>query len=852
MKEKSYDELLQNARKFYEDEHVSEEVSSLLEALFPELKESKDEDSIKNSLMQYLWDLWHKEIDPITPDISTCDKWISWIEKQGKQKPAFEMKTPEESLGVDSDTYNKIVDECIYGEQKSADEVEPKFKVGDWVVTSENKILQITSIVGTTYKFNNESHYWESCYCDEKCRLWTIQDAKDGDVLAVDGRPFIYSGKVTPLSVSGYCGITCHDSFKKCEKTVGYNNGGWTMYDNDIYPATKEQRDTLFAEMHKAGYMWDSEKKELKKSAEIPFGAKDSDLQEETYYIPKGFHAEIDGDKIVIKKGEQKPAEWTEEDERMLESIMENCGGTEREIYAKLDWLQSLKDRVQPKQNWTEEVNDEPKFKSGDSKEEFLENVNFQRYPKYKLSDIHEGNPDSDVVAIVLTCSGKVYVCKYNSGKWYQAAPTSTESGSSQKIEYTALKESVVYWISDSKPEPKFKPGDTIVNKTSVSMGDGCSTSGKIKKIEDGKYVFSDGSYMHISEQDSWELKLQGEQKPASKFKVGDWVVREFEDGYKDVGQITDIKFSCDRKTGEPSIYYYAQDINGNYFNDGIDYYVKENDLHLWTIEDAKEGDILAKEPEDSDLVSPFVAIYKERGSDFFNSHCFVAFSGVFYKGETGHSIDVHPATQSQLDILFDKMKEAGYSWDSKEKKLTASSGPKFKPGDWIVDARGRVSQVISVDEVVSGYTLSNGSYFSGIWANSYRLWTIEDAKNGDVLASYGVILIVNEVKNTELGYRLSHHCAVSKKGTFEVSDPNKLGLSDGFCPATKEQRDLIFQKMKDAGYEWDSDKKEVKTSNKNPNGEVKLGPKIVRDCGWSDDDDHYYGENVFKDLMGY
>ena len=41
---------------------------------------------------------------------------IAWLEKQGEQK----IKTPEESLGIDSDTYNKIVDECIYGEQKPA------------------------------------------------------------------------------------------------------------------------------------------------------------------------------------------------------------------------------------------------------------------------------------------------------------------------------------------------------------------------------------------------------------------------------------------------------------------------------------------------------------------------------------------------------------------------------------------------------------------------------------------------------------------------------------------------------------------------------------------------------------
>ena len=39
---------------------------------------------------------------------------------------------------------------------------------------------------------------------------------------------------------------------------------------------------------------------------EIPFGASDSELIEESYYIPKGYHAEISKDKVTIKKGEQK------------------------------------------------------------------------------------------------------------------------------------------------------------------------------------------------------------------------------------------------------------------------------------------------------------------------------------------------------------------------------------------------------------------------------------------------------------------------------------------------------------------------------------------------------------------
>ena len=53
-----------------------------------------------------------------------------------------------------------------------------------------------------------------------------------------------------------YCGIN----------TLGiFQIGGkrhWTG--KKVYPATKEQRDTLFAKMKELGYVWDSEKKELK------------------------------------------------------------------------------------------------------------------------------------------------------------------------------------------------------------------------------------------------------------------------------------------------------------------------------------------------------------------------------------------------------------------------------------------------------------------------------------------------------------------------------------------------------------------------------------------------------------
>ena len=82
---------------------------------------------------------------------------------------------------------------------------------------------------------------------------------------------------------------------------------------------------------------------------EIPFGAKDSELQEATYHIPKGFHAEIDDDKVVIKQGEQKPA-WSEEDMALLDSAIAFVEHSPFTTIGKgkggvVDWLKSLKER---------------------------------------------------------------------------------------------------------------------------------------------------------------------------------------------------------------------------------------------------------------------------------------------------------------------------------------------------------------------------------------------------------------------------------------------------------------------------------------------------------------------------
>ena len=87
---------------------------------------------------------------------------------------------------------------------------------------------------------------------------------------------------------------------------------------------------------------------------DIPFGAKDSELIGATYFIPKGFHAEIEDDKVIFKKGEQKSV-WSEEDERIRGAICDTLDRIDEHImkcHQRLthqqvkDWLKSLKERI--------------------------------------------------------------------------------------------------------------------------------------------------------------------------------------------------------------------------------------------------------------------------------------------------------------------------------------------------------------------------------------------------------------------------------------------------------------------------------------------------------------------------
>ena len=302
-KAKAYDKAIRKAKDMLSYKEIRQED---IEHLFSEIKESEDEkirkglingfnECLKNS--QYSSNAqkyWHNiKIEDI----------FTWLEKQG--------------------------------EQKSADNVEPKFKVGDWAVSDLDGIARQISEV----HFDEYNSYYvvdgKSVNLEEYDRLhhlWTITDAKDGDILIYNDSIFIFDEIYENDLI--YYGIYEHNKFHD-DKYYSFLDLN-TININIIYPATKEQRDTFERAMADAGYIFNFEKKELKKI-------------EESENIKNQIMSDITD--LVKDYITQKPVKWSEEDKRIWKDIIRVFKGeisftSEKANEEYIAWLKSLKQRI--------------------------------------------------------------------------------------------------------------------------------------------------------------------------------------------------------------------------------------------------------------------------------------------------------------------------------------------------------------------------------------------------------------------------------------------------------------------------------------------------------------------------
>ena len=265
--EKKYEKLV-DAVKVLRDNNPSDEgIQNWVNDNVPELRESEDE-RIKKSISNYI-------NVTLSDDYSVeKEKWLGWLEKQGEKKSSDEVLKIRQEVYQSgyNDGYKHGCADTI-GEKKSIncadndDKVNSKFKAGDWIIDiQDGEILHINKVRDYAYYVTNldgASFDTPRCSIETWNRLWTIKDAKDGDVLCDGIDTVIYKKNIYDMvrrSMFVHCGINIRNEY-------WYEVGGISPI--DYSPATKEQRDLLFQKMKEAGYEWDAENKKLKKEEEV-------------------------------------------------------------------------------------------------------------------------------------------------------------------------------------------------------------------------------------------------------------------------------------------------------------------------------------------------------------------------------------------------------------------------------------------------------------------------------------------------------------------------------------------------------------------------------------------------------
>lgn len=244
-----------------------------LQPFFPELKESEDE-SIRKAILTGLIDCRD------APDLGwsnfggiNIDDCIAWLEKQNptwceEDESWFkELELMALSFSNDVSYREEFFDWLKSVKDRVQHKVGPKFKVGDWITTTDEegnvtteKIIEFLGDKVRLIDINGFYSLWPKHELNYY-HLWTIADAKDGDVLTNDEYIFIYNNTCI---LQAYCYYhTRNEKFYIEDRTHHHK---WIM--SEVKPATKEQRDLLFAKMRDSGHEWDAEKKELKKKIE--------------------------------------------------------------------------------------------------------------------------------------------------------------------------------------------------------------------------------------------------------------------------------------------------------------------------------------------------------------------------------------------------------------------------------------------------------------------------------------------------------------------------------------------------------------------------------------------------------
>lgn len=304
-------------------------------------------------------------------------------------------------------------------------------------------------------------------------------------------------------------------------------------------------------------------------------------------------------------------------------------------------------------------------------------------------------------------------------------------------------------------------------------------------------------TYSFISKKDilDWLYRQGSNQYNKCEYHKGDWL-------YDEVNKI----FCVIKKERDNT--YRLVDINGEEYD--VPKYTLSYQYHRFTLNDVKDGDILVN----GSNIFIFKYIYDTR----VMGYCHVNIDNRKFYDDNGKNdcfgltdSVFTPATNEQCNYLFTKIDEFGYKWDADKKQLIDKINPKFKIGDWIISKYEVPCYVKNIYErqyelcSTTGYNFTK--YIKDVDNGDYDIWTIDDAKDGDILCVDNTLIFIYKKSNDN---NIDVHCYYHIEDDVIIIQKDLICISvqGNIYPATKEQHNMLHKKLQEFGLTWNATKK--------------------------------------------
>ena len=261
-----------------------------------------------------------------------------------------------------------------------------------------------------------------------------------------------------------------------------------------------------------------------------------------------------------------------------------------------------------------------------------------------------------------------------------------------------------------------------------------------------------------------------------------------------------------------------------------------------------KDGDVITC----NNSACTFISIFKDKPFEkTFRQHCSIISDNnkllvdnnkLIVGNKYADYANPRFATEEEKQKLFDAISENGYRWNTESKTLEKLVEPKFKieKGKWYVCIKDLLDNYANKAFCKGNIYLStqDGSLipsnsnvpFEVFCPTTYfRPWTIQDAKDGDVVSyDQGWTCIFKCIH----GIWYSSYCFITSDGEFHTGYEEHAvdsTINGNAHLATKEEKAKLFKAIKANGYYWDT---ETKTLKKLVESNFKDGDIIATNLG--------------------